>query len=99
MILQMDGHDVRICSDGESALHETDSFIPDMVLLDIELPGLNGYEVAKRLRGKLWDDSVTLVAITGWGRDQDKQAAIEAGFDHHFIKPMDIDALTTLLTR
>jgi PAS domain S-box-containing protein len=99
MILQMDGHDVRICSDGESALHETDSFIPDMVLLDIELPGLNGYEVAKRLRGKLWDDSVTLVAITGWGRDQDKQAAIEAGFDHHFLKPMDIDALTTLLTR
>ena len=97
MMLQIDGHEVFICRDGESALQKAEELLPDVVLLDIELPGIDGYEVAKRLRIANWNEPI-LVAITGWGRDQDKQAATDAGFDHHFLKPMDIDALIALLS-
>ena len=96
MILQMDGHEVFTCKNGEAALRNAKEFLPDVVLVDIELPGIDGYEVAKRLRAASWGEPI-LVAITGWGRDQDKQAANEAGFDHHFLKPIDIDALSALL--
>ena len=70
---------------------------PDAVLLDIGLPGLNGYEVCRRIRQQPWGKRMTLVALTGWGQDEDRDRSREAGFDAHMVKPVDFDALLALL--
>ena len=68
------------------------------MLLDIGMPGMDGYEVARRLREVARPDRVTLVALTGWGQDEDRRRVREAGFDHHLVKPVDLASLQTLLT-
>jgi DNA-binding response OmpR family regulator len=73
MILEMAGHDVRVVHDGRSALSVAHSFRPDAVLLDIGMPQLNGYEVARALRKQPWGNGLTLIALTGWGQDSDRQ--------------------------
>jgi CheY-like chemotaxis protein/nitrogen-specific signal transduction histidine kinase len=93
MLLSADGHDVRIAHDGVGALALMPSFRPDVVVLDIGLPGMDGYEVAQRIRAAANGAPPTLVALTGYGQQEDRQRAREAGFDHHFIKPADIAAL------
>jgi PAS domain S-box-containing protein len=98
MYLEMAGHDVRVVHDGRSALSVAQAFRPDTALLDIGMPQLNGYEVAQALRQEPWGASITLIALTGWGQEDDRQRAIDAGFDRHLTKPVDPDALVSLIT-
>jgi PAS domain S-box-containing protein len=97
MLLRILGNDVRIAHDGVEAIGEATEFRPDVVLLDIGLPKMNGYEVARRVRSEPWGRRMVLIALTGWGQDRDRQLSREAGFDHHFVKPVDPAALTKLL--
>jgi len=97
MILEMDGHEVRVAHDGRAALSVAQTFRPDTVLLDIGMPQLNGYEVARALRQEPWGAGITLIALTGWGQESDRQKAIDAGFDRHLTKPIDPGALESLL--
>jgi CheY-like chemotaxis protein len=78
-------------------LHAAAAFRPDVVLLDIGLPKLNGYEVAQRIRQQRGADRVALVAVTGWGQQEDRRRAMEAGFDHHLTKPVELAELMRLL--
>jgi two-component system CheB/CheR fusion protein len=89
MLLQASGHETRMVHDGLDAVKAADEFRPDVVLLDIGLPRLNGYEAARRIREGQGDRHPIVVALTGWGQDEDKQRAREAGFDMHLTKPVD----------
>jgi CheY-like chemotaxis protein len=97
MVLELSGHDVRVAHGGCAALTLAQTFRPDVALLDIGMPELNGYEVAKELRREPWGTGILLIALTGWGQDDDRQRAKDAGFDHHLTKPLDLDTLETLL--
>ena len=88
-LLALAGHDVRTAYDGLEALDRAEEFRPDVVLLDIGMPRLNGYETCKRMRGQAWGGAITVIATTGWGDPGAKQATIDAGFDAHFVKPLD----------
>jgi PAS domain S-box-containing protein len=98
MILELSGHEVRVAHDGRAALSVAQTFRPCTVLLDIGMPHLTGYEVAKALRQEPWGADVCLVALTGWGQESDRQRAIDAGFDHHLTKPVDTGVLEALLS-
>jgi signal transduction histidine kinase/CheY-like chemotaxis protein len=98
MLLELEGHTVRVANDGLAALSLAQQEMPDMMLLDIGMPGLNGYEVASKVRGLDGGEGVMLVALTGWGQPADRARASEAGFDHHLTKPIDYDELAELLT-
>jgi PAS domain S-box-containing protein len=98
MLLQLAGHEVRTAHDGREAVEAAAAFRPDVALLDIGMPGLTGYEVARRVREQPGGAGVVLVAITGWGQEEDKRRAAEAGFDHHLTKPVDPLALERLLS-
>jgi len=89
MLLEIEGHDIRIAHDGPEALRTLESFRPQVILLDIGLPGMNGYEVARRIRTSVELQGVTLAALTGWGQEEDRRRTKEAGFDHHLVKPAD----------
>jgi CheY-like chemotaxis protein len=95
-ILEVYGHDVRVAYDGAAALQLGESFEPRVAVLDIGMPGRNGYDVARAMRGRR-GRGLTLVALTGWGQDADRRRALEAGFDYHLTKPVDPDALNELL--
>jgi CheY-like chemotaxis protein len=97
MLLRQAGHEVLTAHEGAAALDATLAFRPEVVLLDIGLPGLDGYEVARRLRGEPGLEGVLLVALTGFGQDEDRRRALEAGFDAHLTKPADVAALTAVL--
>ncbi len=97
MLLKLAGHDSHIAYDGIQALALADSLRPDAILLDIGLPGMNGYEVARRIRALPWGARITLIALTGWGQKDDQQRAQDAGFDHHVIKPIKHAELKALL--
>jgi two-component system CheB/CheR fusion protein len=97
MLLQLDGHDVRMTSEGRAALAVAASFAPEIVLLDIGLPGMDGYEVATGLRAQPGGDQMVLVAVTGYGRAEDRERAREARFDHYLLKPIDFAALAEIL--
>lgn len=98
MMLSIMGHDTRTAHDGESAVATAEAFLPDVVLLDIGLPKLNGYEVAQRIRGAQWGATMYLIAVTGWGQDEDRQRSTEVGLDLHMVKPVEPAALERLLT-
>ena len=98
-ILALMGNDTRTAYDGQQAVSMASVFRPDVVLLDIGLPKLNGYEAARLIRQQSWSNGVMLIAITGWGQLKDRERTREAGFDHHLIKPVDPQALLTLLAR
>jgi signal transduction histidine kinase len=97
LLLELDGHDVRRAYDGIEALEIADDFRPEVTLLDIGMPRLDGYGAARELRRRDWAKGSLLVALTGWGQQEDKRMAREAGFDHHMVKPVDPDALRRLL--
>lgn len=97
MLLKASGHDVRSANDGLSAVEKAIEYRPDVVLLDIGLPGLNGYEVARRLRQHPNLKNTVLIALTGYGQDTDRQASKQAGFDHHLVKPARFDQLNKIL--
>jgi signal transduction histidine kinase/ActR/RegA family two-component response regulator len=96
-LLQVAGHCVRTVYDGEQAVRTACEWLPEVALLDIGLPHVNGYEVAERIAGALANDRPLLVAITGWGQIEDRRRAREAGFVHHFVKPVDPRSLLSLL--
>lgn len=97
MILELLGHRVRVVHDGIAALDAARAYVPDLMLIDIGLPGMDGYEVARRMRRDPALKDVVLVALTGYGRDEDKERAMSAGFDYHLAKPVDLDALGALV--
>lgn len=99
MLLEIAGHTVRIASDGLVALDAATEFAPDVVLSDLGLPGIDGFEVARRLRARADPSPPLLIAISGYGRDDDRQRSRAAGFDHHLVKPPDPDVLMALLAR
>lgn len=96
-LLKLIGHEVQTAHDGLEALEATAIFQPDVVLLDIGMPRLNGHEAARRIREQQRHKAPTLVALTGWGQEEDRLRSKEAGFDAHLVKPVDPNALTTLL--
>jgi CheY-like chemotaxis protein len=91
------GNDIRTAHDGVEALKVAEEFHPDVVLLDIGLPKLNGYDVARRIRQQPWGQDALLIALTGWGNDEDRRLSQEAGFNFHTVKPVDLPALEELL--
>ncbi|MEA2604143.1 MAG: hypothetical protein QOF89_5135 [Acidobacteriota bacterium] len=91
------GHDARTAHDGPQALAVAQEYRPDLIFLDIGMPGMNGYEVARRLRQQPETRDVTLIAVTGWGQDEDRRQSREAGFDQHLVKPLEPKALEKLL--
>ena len=97
LLLEMTTHEVRLVYDGPSAVQAAIDFLPDVVLLDIGLPGLNGYEVAQQLRQHVAFKSTVLVALTGYGLESDRKRSQAAGFDHHLVKPADFDEIETIL--
>jgi two-component system CheB/CheR fusion protein len=97
LLLQHDGHEVQVAHDGHAALDAARGFRPDLVLLDIGLPGMDGYDVARRLRIDPEVPALTLVALTGFGQDEDRRRTSAAGFDHHLTKPVEYDALAELI--
>ncbi len=97
MLLRMSGHDVHVADDGEQALQMAEGCRPQVALLDIGMPKLNGYEVCRRIREQPWGRGMTLVAQTGWGQESDRRHTREAGFDHHLVKPVDVAALEDIL--
>jgi PAS domain S-box-containing protein len=99
MVLELEGHEVRTAGDGIAGLQLVGEFAPQAVILDIGLPLLNGYEVARCIRHDHHNTDILLIAVTGWGQQQDKQAAEDAGFDHHFTKPVDPRELQRVLSR
>jgi PAS domain S-box-containing protein len=97
MLLRIDGHNVVVVHDGKQAVAKIESLAPEIALLDIGMPELNGYEVARRVRQGPLGASITLVAVTGWGQASDKARATAAGFNHHLTKPVEPDALAKVL--
>jgi signal transduction histidine kinase len=93
LILQLDGHEVKAVYSGVDALDLVEQFKPHAVLLDIGMPQLNGYQVARRLRSQAWGKNVLLIAQTGWGQQEDIRQCHEAGFNHHVTKPIDFQKL------
>ncbi len=98
-LLRRLGHEVRAVYDGEAALTATEEFRPHVVLLDIGLPKLSGYDVARRLRTQPAGSQALLVALTGYGQDSDRQEAFDAGFDEHLVKPVGLDKLQEVLAQ
>jgi CheY-like chemotaxis protein len=96
-LLQLAGHEVHQAGDGLQALAVAAEVRPELMLLDIGMPGLDGYEVARRVRAQEWGGSTVLVAVTGWGQDSDRRRSREAGFDSHWVKPLDAHKLAALL--
>jgi CheY-like chemotaxis protein len=89
---------VRVAYDAAGAVRVMEEFLPEFALIDIGLPGVNGYELARQLREQAQFQNVTLIAQTGWGRDEDRNQARAAGFDYHLVKPIDHQRLAEILT-
>jgi CheY-like chemotaxis protein len=97
-LLRLWGHQVRVLQSGEHVAREVESFRPHVALLDIGLPGKDGYQVARELRRLDAGRSLVIAAVTGYGREQDRRRSDEAGFDYHFVKPIDLALLRTILS-
>ena len=97
LLLGLSGHEVQVAHLGETALSLARSARPDVVILDIGMPDMSGYDVARALREEPWATDLQLIALTGWGQDDDRRRAAEAGFDHHLTKPIDPDELERLI--
>ena len=97
MLLRLQGHEVRVAHDGPTALEIATGFRPDLIFLDIGMPGMDGYEVARRVRQTPGLERTILAALTGWGQQEDRRRSAEAGFDHHLVKPPEPKALEGML--
>ena len=96
-LLKQSGHEVRLATDGPAALDTVAQAAPDVIFLDIGMPGMSGYDVARALREMPRGEEFVIVAVTGWGTAEDKSKAKAAGFDHHLTKPADFDAVEQIL--
>jgi PAS domain S-box-containing protein len=97
MLLELSGHHVQTAYTGLRGLDLAESFHPHAILLDIGLPDLNGYELAAKIRSAPWGRGIILIAVTGWGQEEDRRRAFEAGCDHHLTKPVSVEAVESLL--
>jgi CheY-like chemotaxis protein len=97
MLLKLTGHETHVAHDGHDALEMAATLLPEVVLLDIGLPKLNGYDVCRRIREQPSGKNIVLVALTGWGHEDDRQKSKDAGFNAHLVKPVDHAALAKLL--
>ena len=95
-LLQLKGHEVRRAYDGENALQLAEEYRPQLVLLDLGMPKMNGYEACRRIRGHAWGAQMTLIAVTGWGQEDDRRKSSDAGFDGHLVKPVEPATLEEL---
>jgi CheY-like chemotaxis protein len=96
-LVRLWGHKVRLAHNGPEGFRAAEEFQPEVVLLDIGLPGMNGYDVARRLRQQPASRDALLIAVTGYGHEEDRRRSAGAGFDHHLTKPVDPEALQRLL--
>lgn len=97
MMLELLGHETLMVHDGLAAVESAETFRPDMILLDIGLPELNGYEACRRIRLQPWSNAMEIIALTGWGQEEDRRRSKEAGFDHHLVKPAHIGIVNKIL--
>ncbi len=97
LLLQLQGHETSVANDGLKAIELAAEFKPDLILLDLGLPGLNGFEVCRKIRQQPWGQAITIAAVTGWGQDSDRKDSSEAGFNAHLVKPVDQSLLKSLL--
>ena len=97
MLLRITGNETYTAHDGLEAVEAAEKLRPDVILLDIGLPKLNGYDACRRIREQPWGKNMVLVALTGWGQDDDRRRSKDAGFDHHMVKPVEYTALMKLL--
>jgi PAS domain S-box-containing protein len=97
VILELDGHEVQTAYDGVKALQIAEQFAPQIALLDIGMPNLDGYQIARRIREQSWGSAMLLIALTGWGQEQDRRQATEAGFNCHLVKPVDPQTIGALI--
>jgi CheY-like chemotaxis protein len=97
LLLKYMGHETHIALDGEQAVESAGTLRPDVVLLDIGMPRINGYDACRSIRAHAWAEGMILIAQTGWGQDEDRRRTEEAGFDGHLVKPIDPDALLRLV--
>ncbi|SIN68035.1 PAS domain S-box-containing protein [Singulisphaera sp. GP187] len=97
LLRRLHNQEVNVAHDGPSALEAAELFRPELVLLDIGMPGMDGYEVARALRERPASATIRIIALTGWGQESDRQRSKEAGFDHHLVKPVDPDLLSDIL--
>jgi CheY-like chemotaxis protein len=93
VLLELEGHEVQTAADGGEAVNAAELFRPEVVLMDLEMPGIDGLEASRRIRARPWGSNVLIAALTGWGQDVDRSRAHEAGVDLHFVKPVDTAAL------
>ncbi|MDP3231551.1 MAG: PAS domain S-box protein [Myxococcales bacterium] len=96
-VLELLGNEVRAANDGEAGIAMAAQFLPDVMVMDIGMPNLSGYEAARRIREYPWGQGIVLIALTGWGREDDRKKSSAAGFDHHLVKPLDVGVLRKLL--
>ncbi|MDB6104155.1 MAG: bvgS 1 [Gammaproteobacteria bacterium] len=99
VLLQLEGHEVQTAADGGEAVDRAESFRPEVVLMDLEMPGIDGLEASRRIRARPWGSTILIAALTGWGQDADRRRAQEAGVDLHFVKPVDTTALLSAVAR
>ena len=97
MLLRVTGHETHTAFDGLAAVEKAGALRPDVVLLDVGMPQLNGHDACRRIRAQAWGDKMVLIAQTGWGQDQDRRRTAEAGFDGHLVKPVDADVLMKMI--
>jgi DNA-binding response OmpR family regulator len=96
-MLELMGNETRTAYDGREGVDMAGDYLPDVVLLDIGLPKLNGYDACRLIREQPWGKSLVVIALTGWGQDKDRQLSREAGFDYHLVKPVDPQALMAIV--
>jgi CheY-like chemotaxis protein len=99
VLLELEGFVVRIANDGATALTVAKEFIPDVLILDIGLPGMDGFEVARQLRSRPESKDAVMIALTGYGEAESRLRSQQAGFDHHVVKPADIDFLLSIVSQ
>jgi len=97
MFLRLKGNEVQVRYDGYVGLELAESFLPDIVVLDIGMPGLDGYQACKLIRDSVWGGTMKIIALTGYGQEEDIRKSMEAGFDVHLIKPVDIKLLMSII--
>ena len=97
MMLELMGNETHTAHDGLAAVEAAGTFRPDVILLDIGMPKMNGYDACRAIRQQPWSEGMVIVALTGWGQEADRRRSADAGFDHHMVKPVEVDALTKLL--
>ena len=97
MLLQRTGHDLAVAHSGREALKKGSELRPQVIILDIGMPEMDGYETCRRIRETDWGRSARIVALTGWGQSEDRDRSRQAGFDHHLVKPVDLSTLDEVL--